>query len=271
MLKAQSTDSTDAPLPTAPPLVDIHCHCLPAIDDGPATMADALELCLTMVQDGIGFAIATPHELGPYERRNFPPEIRDRVRLLNQELQKHSIPLQVLPGAEVRLDGQVIDLLDRDLIMTLVDKRRHLLLELPNEPFIDVTPLISRLSAVGVSVIIAHPERQHCLRRKQAQLRKWSELGAAFQVNAASLVGRGVPGDTDMAWQMLNEGLVDLVASDCHDTRRRPPFMSAARKLVLQRAGYLTANRLFTENPAAVMNAAPIGTRFNAAMAGGRS
>ena len=43
---------------------DLHCHCLPGIDDGPATPAAALDLCRALTDDGITTVIATPHQLG---------------------------------------------------------------------------------------------------------------------------------------------------------------------------------------------------------------
>ena len=49
--------------------VDAHCHCLPAIDDGPRTMADALELCRALAADGVTTVVATPHQLGAYGQR----------------------------------------------------------------------------------------------------------------------------------------------------------------------------------------------------------
>ena len=68
--------------------MDIHCHCLPGIDDGPATMADAISLCRLLVRDRIGTVVATPHQLGRFDRNNNVKKIKEKVSELNRELQE---------------------------------------------------------------------------------------------------------------------------------------------------------------------------------------
>ena len=87
--------------------VDIHCHCLPAVDDGPATRAEALALCQSLVDDGITAVIATPHQLGRFCDCNEATEIREAVSLLNEELRSTSISLIVAPGGDVRVDERI--------------------------------------------------------------------------------------------------------------------------------------------------------------------
>ncbi len=246
--------------PLPPVVVDIHCHCLPGLDDGPKDTEAALALCRQMVADGTSVAIATPHQLGSYERRNSASEVRAAAVQLNQSLVEAGIPLKVHPGAEVRIDGQLIELLKIDSILTLLDQSRHLLLELPGEPLIDLQPVIKLLMRENISLIVAHPERQRPLRRRFDLLRKWADLGCAFQINAPSLVGAGSPDDCQMAWKMLDAGLVDFVASDCHSVHRRPSMLAKATQLLMSRAGYSVTRRICSDNPAAVLAGEPIRT-----------
>src|SRR5215207_1514833 len=91
--------------------VDLHCHCLPGLDDGPASLPEALELCRGMVADGTTVAIATPHQLGRYEGRNEGDAVRRAVDELNRTLAAEGVPLRVLPGGDVRIDERIPRLL----------------------------------------------------------------------------------------------------------------------------------------------------------------
>src|SRR5437588_1611323 len=93
---------------------DVHCHCLPGLDDGPATLEDALDLCRALVDDGITVAIATPHQLGRYEGQNQAAKVRQAVEMLQRALVEQKVPLRVVPGADVRIDERLPDLLDSD-------------------------------------------------------------------------------------------------------------------------------------------------------------
>ena len=75
--------------------VDIHCHCLPGLDDGPATMSEAVALCRALVADGVTTAVATPHQLGRYDLGNSGPEVRKAVATLRETLANECVPLSV--------------------------------------------------------------------------------------------------------------------------------------------------------------------------------
>ena len=81
------------------PWVDIHCHCLPGLDDGPATVAAAVQLCRALVEDGIGIAVATPHQLGRYDGTTTAAAIRKARRVLSAALEAAAVPLRVLSPA----------------------------------------------------------------------------------------------------------------------------------------------------------------------------
>src|SRR3982750_1594678 len=73
--------------------VDLHCHCLPCVDDGPETMVESLQLCRALVQDGITPPIAPPPHLGRYAGRNGAAAVREAVAALNRALMVEGIPL----------------------------------------------------------------------------------------------------------------------------------------------------------------------------------
>lgn len=229
--------------------VDVHSHLLPGLDDGPATLEEALALCHAMVLDGITHAITTPHQLGRYESRNSSIEIRRATERLNQALEEHNLPLQVIAGAEVRLDERMPQMLQADEVLLLPDGGDHLLVELPRGAFIDPFPLIRALYFRGVTVILAHPERQSGMARRMDVVSRWLDEGAAIQINAGSVCGQFGHEAESTAWQWLEAGMVALVASDAHSVERRPPCMTQALQRIEQRLGTAVAKTVCIDNP----------------------
>jgi protein-tyrosine phosphatase len=233
--------------------IDVHCHCLPHLDDGPESVEEALALCRKLVEDGVSTVVATPHQLGRFENRTGARAIRRATQQLNGELQERGIGLVVLPGAEVRVDERIDELLSRDEVLTLADAGRHLLLELPWDVLIDIEPLLLQLACRGVRTILAHPERNVPLLQHPQVLRGWLACGIGLQVTAASLMGdwgRHVKG---AAWGLLTQGCRVCVATDAHDEASNGPHMTAAFQAIAARLGCNLAHLLCVENPARVI------------------
>jgi len=232
-----------------PGFTDIHCHCLPGLDDGPAGMIETLALCRALTIDGIETVVATPHQLGRFEGRYDARAVRRAVGALNAHLQEARIPLAVLPGADVRLDERLGQLLRADTVLTVADGRRYLLLELPHEVFIDPGALLLELAALGITAIITHPERHPHLARHPDLVRRWAEHGTCLQITAGSFGGDFGRASREAAWTFLQAPLPLVVATDAHDTGARSPRMSEAYRLLAQQLGYLAADILCRENP----------------------
>ncbi|MCD6388095.1 MAG: tyrosine protein phosphatase, partial [Desulfobulbaceae bacterium] len=173
--------------------IDIHCHCLPGLDDGPVNSPEALNLCRALVEEGIKTVVATPHQLGRFDGRNKAAQVRTAVDEWTGQLQEAGIPLTVLPGADVRVDERMLRLLQDDTVLTLADRGKYLLLELPHEAFIDIEPLIRQLADRRISVIISHPERHPVLAARPEIIAKWADLGTSVQITAGSLLGQFGP------------------------------------------------------------------------------
>ena len=239
--------------PVSTRCVDIHCHCLPGLDDGPATMADALALCRALVANGMDTVIATPHQLGRYDGCNSPRAVREAVLALNSVLLTEDVPLAVTAGADVRVDERIPTMLDEDLVLTLADGGLYLLLELPHETFIDPAPLLADLAARGVRAVISHPERHETLARRPDLVLPWLAKGALLHVTAGSLLGDFGPAAEAAAWHWLSGNMVSLIATDAHDTEGRRPQMSGAIEAITRRLGHEAARRVCLENPIRVL------------------
>ena len=233
---------------------DIHCHCLPGLDDGPPSNAESLDLCRMLVRDGVSVAVATPHQLGRYHDCNQAAKVRQAVHDLNNLLKNAGIPLEVVPGGEVRVDERICRLLADDEILTLADKGKYILLELPHEVFIDIEPLLDELLTTDTRSIIAHAERISALSSQPEILSKWLDRAAQLQITASSLLGELGPAVCKAAWDFLRSGAAALVATDAHNTKHRRPQFRAAFELISSRLGRELACRVCVENPSRVVN-----------------
>ncbi len=232
--------------------VDIHCHCLPNLDDGPASLEETLALCRSLVADHVSTVVATPHQLGRWEQLTGAQAVRHATRALNEELAKQGIDLKVLPGAEVRVDERIEELLARDEILTLADTGRYVLLELPWDTLIDIEPLLVQFSRRGIHGILAHPERNVPLLRDPRVLRRWQACGLGLQVTAASLRGDWGRRIRRAAWELVRYGQRVCVATDAHDDFRSGG-MTAAYNALTTRLDGAWARRLCAENPACIV------------------
>jgi protein-tyrosine phosphatase len=157
--------------------------------------------------------------------------------------------LTVLPGADVRVREDLPELVQRGEVLTLADRRRHVLLELPHEQSLPLGRLLYRLQAEGVCSILSHPERNQALARDPDLLRPWVQQGCLVQVTAGSITGGFGPEAQRVTRWLLREDLVHLVATDAHDLVRRPPLLRDAFDRVCRWEGPDRAHKLFVENP----------------------
>ena len=234
--------------------IDIHCHCLPGLDDGPSTMSVALALCQQMAIDGITTAVATPHQLGRFEGRNEAASVREAVHKLNQMLRNHGIYINILPGGEVRVDERICQLLKADEILTLADGGRYILLELPHQIFIDIEPLLQELITIGIRPIISHAERIAAFTKQPHLLLRWLEHPIDLQITTSSLLGDFGDEAKKAAWNYITSGWARIVATDSHDLDSRKPNMKAAFRQIRMKLGEDLARLICFENPLRVIN-----------------
>jgi protein-tyrosine phosphatase len=205
------------------------------------------------VDDGVTTVIASPHQLGSYGRQNSAAVIRDKVKQLTARLEDHGVPLEVAPGADVRIDERLLHLLDTDELATAADAGRHLLLELPHELYVDPLALIHRLSERGIQPIMTHPERYSYLQGSSGRLRSWMSAGAVLQITAGSLVGEFGRRALKEAWRLVHEGWASLVATDAHGSDCRAPRVTAAIEMLEHQSSREAARLLCGENPLRVL------------------
>jgi protein-tyrosine phosphatase len=233
------------------PFVDIHCHLLPGIDDGAEDVQEALGMARMAVTDGIGTVVVTPHQLGNY-RHNGGALVRARTAELQRLLVEHQIPLRVLPGADVRIEVDMLALVRRGDVLTLADRRRHVLLELPHELYMPLEPLLAELRSARLVGILSHPERNLGLLEDPRPVRRLVDAGCLMQVTAGSLLGTFGEPIKKLAESLVAQGLVHFVSTDAHGLKSRRPVMHKAFECVAKLTDWERAIDLCCRFPALV-------------------
>ncbi len=236
----------------AEPFIDIHCHLLPSIDDGARSWDEALEMAKMAVENGIGTIVATPHQGGTF-KHNHADTILRLVEELREQLAKHNVPLQVLPGADVRLGNDLTRDIMRGAILTLANQRRHLLIDLPHERFVPLQTVLADLQSAEIAAVLSHPERNQGLLKRRELVEQLVDAGCLMQVTSGSLLGTFGPQCQDLAVWMLGHGLVHFVATDAHGMHSRRPLLRRAYERLTELVGREEATELCCRNPARVV------------------
>jgi protein-tyrosine phosphatase len=196
-----------------PGYVDIHVHLLPAIDDGPPDLDQAVAMARAAVESGITTMAVTPH-LNPEFPKVNPIQLAGRCGHLRSVLEEEGIPLTLRSGGEVAV-AWGIEAGDEQLVLASYGQRgTDLLIETPFSTLVGFTPLLSELQAKGYRITVAHPERNSDYQRDPSRVRELVDAGMLVQINAESLLGRGPA--RRAAESLLTAGLAHVIASDGH-------------------------------------------------------
>lgn len=207
-------------------MIDIHCHVLPGLDDGPANIDDALALAVAAVDAGTTQLVATPHIDHTWRVR--PQLISQRADALRRALGGHGIELQLSTGAEIAI-SRFADLDAAELDLLRLAGGPYLLLECPlsaSAGDFDLTLL--RVHARGESIVLAHPERSPLFQQEPERLERLVAEGLLCSLTAGSLTGHFGQPVRRFAIELLRAGLVHDLSSDAHDHLRRPPGIDHA-------------------------------------------
>jgi protein-tyrosine phosphatase len=238
-------------------MIDLHSHILPGIDDGAGDMDTSLAMARIAVADGITRMACTPHVVPGLYDNDFRI-ISSKLGELRQALSDRAIPLDLVIGADVHIAPDLDDRLASGVVPTL-NRTRYFLLEPPHHilpPKLE--EMTSRLIKAGFMPIITHPERLTWLRAHFGVIERLNEMGCLIQVTADSITGGFGKDAQNLALRLVDEGRVDIVASDCHGPVARKPVLSRARQAVADRLGESEARAMVLERPAAILDNRPI-------------
>lgn len=238
-------------------MIDLHCHLLPAIDDGAEDLAMSLAMARMAVADGITVTACTPHIYpGLYE--NTGPGIRAAIARLQGELDRAGIPLRLVEGADVHLDHNLVAGIREGRVPTLAGSR-YLLFEPPHHvapPRLAET--LFELLAAGIVPVITHPERLTWVEQHYETFVTAARRGCWIQVTAGALTGRYGRRARHWGERFVREGHCHILATDAHHPERRPPLLAEAREAAAVLVGAEEADHMVNTRPAGILaDAAP--------------
>jgi protein-tyrosine phosphatase len=235
-------------------MIDLHCHILPAVDDGAKSWEVSVAMCEMARADGIEHIVATPHANDScfYDR----PYLQN---LLEELAKRVSGAPRFSLGCDFHFSYENIsEALERPGKFT-IGETPYLLVEFSDyslPPTIDEN--LAKLINIGLKPIITHPERNPLVQRKRERVLDRIHGGCLIQVTGSALTGRwGRTAQATAEW-LFEKQAVHILASDGHDLDSRKPCLKKAREAAVAIAGELVADSLVTLNPRAVVSGEPV-------------
>lgn len=235
-------------------MIDLHCHLLPGIDDGPRDMPTAIAMARLQVAAGVTTVATTPHV--SWDTPTESATILRSLAAMRATLAEEEIPLELVSGGEIDVH-RARELPDEELRALALGGGRWLLLECPLQHAPPLEPVVYDLLDRGHLVLLAHPERSPAVQRDPGAIARLVSAGVLTQITASSFTGHFGKPVQRFADRLLDEGLVHTVASDAHDPVRRPPGL--CEPLLEVGLGPL-APLLTAEIPAAILGGTDIPT-----------
>jgi len=235
-------------------MIDIHCHILAGLDDGPEAAEMSFEMAEMAIADGVTHVVATPHASPHHE---FVPELIEERRKALQQLFEGRLVLGT--GCDFHLSYENLqDIAVRPARYT-INHKNYLLVEFADfaiPPSMDQS--LHSLHLNGLRPIITHPERNPLLRTKPERLYRWLRQGCYAQITAQSLLGKFGRAAQDMAKNLMDLRAVHFIASDAHNVTSRPLRLKEAYEFVEKNYGEETARATLIENPMAAFDGKPL-------------
>ena len=207
-------------------MIDFHNHILPNVDDGSTSLEMTLDMLNHAVEQGITDVVNTVHYQHPkvdglkisYKRIN---EITNN---LQYELDKNSIPITIHIGSEVFFYPNLTEILD-DQLATIGNGKYMLIEFLPNLMPVTQKNTLFDLKMLGVTPIIAHPERYKSVHKDINLVYEWLLSGCLIQIDAGSLLGRFGKTANAISEEIIMRNWCQILGSDAHDNKKEISFL----------------------------------------------
>jgi len=211
-------------------VIDLHCHLLPGLDDGPTSMPEAFAMARVAAASGTTTIVATPHIDHRWGVR--PHDLPRRGAALADALREEGIELELRTSGEIAI-SRLADLSGEELDSLRLGDGRYLLVESPMNPAdADFDVLLLKVQERGESIVLAHPERCPLFQRQPERLARCVEAGILCSITAGSLRGDFGERVRRFSLEILGAGLVHDLASDAHDHLSRTPSLAGAVEAV---------------------------------------
>lgn len=234
-------------------LYDVHTHILPGVDDGSRDMEETKQMLQMEHQQGVMHVIATPHfavgdqQASPEKLKSILEQVREAARQLDPEM---TVDL----GNELLNGPGMIQALQQGEALTIADTRYILVEFLPTDRYSVIYHALHDYIMEGYIPLVAHVERYEALVSDRSRMEELIRLGAYFQMNAESLIGRRFSRRTAACRRLVEDGLIHMIGSDCHRSDRRVPLMQdALARLSREFRQSGSFQKLVQDNPQALL------------------
>lgn len=252
------------------PLVDMHCHLVAGVDDGPRDLDEAVEMCRILLDEGVGAVHGLAHQ-NEFFPSVTPEVIRAGHRQLSERLREENLPLMVYPGAEIIVTPNMDEDWESGTLMSIADRGQYLFIEMPHGLFVDIGHLLARMAELGIRPVLAHPEQTPELLFSPGLLAEWVDMGLITQVSSANVLAMQSGRHLRALKTWFRQGLVHLLGSDGHSPTRRPPHLAQAASVIADWVGSTWADRIASSNGLAILQGLPLrlspppakGTKFS--------
>ena len=227
-------------------MVDIHCHLLYGVDDGPPELEESIAMLERSAGQGVTSIILTPH----YRRGMFRYD-KERILRHKEILEPYAqeIGINLYLGTEFHVNGDILEYLESGRCLPLADSE-YVLTEYEYETeYSYLFKMTQELLRYGYIPVIAHVERYRCLVSKPQRLEELQEIGALIQVNAGAITGHDGWSVKQFCKSILKKGWVDIVASDSHGIDRRTCHMEKCYEYITRKYGEKLAHKIMEKNP----------------------
>lgn len=230
-------------------MIDMHCHLLYGVDDGPTKIEESIKMLEEAKNQGIEKIILTPHYR--YGMFAYPKE---KIERHFEELKPYGekLGIQIYLGTEYHVNTQIVEALESEKCHALADTRYVLTEYEYHTEYTFIKQMTQKLILHGYRPIIAHVERYKCMVSDLHRAGELQEMGAYIQVNADAVLGLDGHGTKAYCKKLLKKGLVDMIASDSHGISKRSCHMGKCYDYVGKKYGADYANELFVKKPSEI-------------------
>ena len=203
-------------------MIDFHNHVIPNIDDGPNEVDESIEMLKIAQAQGIKEVVQTVHFQHPkmFNKNVDYNYIKKRVDDFQVVLKEKGIDVFIHLAAEVFYLPNLVEISDNPLLT--IGNGKYMLIEF--EPHIypkNYENELFKLQSVGITPIIAHPERYRFIQQDISILDKWIDRDYVIQVDAGSIIGKLGKSANKTSLEMIDSGYIHLIGSDAHNNKNR--------------------------------------------------
>lgn len=235
-------------------MIDIHTHILPGLDDGARDMEDSLSMAALALKSGVHTLVATSHaNTGGFFKEYSIEEYLQRLEAFRKALDEVKLPLRVFSGMEIYMTREVPRMIREGRLLSL-NQTGYFLTEfsfgIEQE---EMDEMLHDLMELGVTPVIAHPERYRCVQESESGIAKWKNRGCLMQVNRGSIFGRFGSGAKQCVDRLLDQHMVTCIASDAHKPYERTTYMADIKEYMEQEYSFEYSKKLLYDNPKRIL------------------